>query len=231
MELDQFDLFANNFYAQKTELSLRQGDLISLKTFKEKYQDIKDETPLDKLYPYFFNNYKYAVVSSQCCDINKSNSKFKVGCVQLLAVKEWIVVLRDWLKEKEHIASEENGIITIKKNKPAIKETIKEITNFINHNTHTNFYYPAKKDILITDYSACADIPISLKIKNIYDCLIESRVTSINKEYRHKLSNFLGNLYFRIGMDEFKEITNIDSGKLEDVIKSRHAKLGLKLES
>lgn len=201
---DTFDKFNRFFYADADPKSIRQGDIISVKKLTERMPTFK------QLYPYFADKYEYCVVATQCCDISKSNTKIKVDCIQLIAIKRFSQILRDFSKKNSHLHSDDTGSgnIIIKKGKQQkIQETIRD---FLNHNTKLHFFYPPPnpgKDCEIL--SVCLDIVISLKT-DAYDDLLDSRVRSVSPEYRHKLANKIGELFNRIGLDEFPTKCDLD---------------------
>jgi hypothetical protein len=208
-----FSKFNSTFYSSDSDdNSLRQGDLIDLSLLKKKMPQF------EKLYPYFSEKYNYCVVASQCCDISKSNSKFKVDCVQLLAVKPFQEILRDFSKKNTHLHSTDSGNekIVIKESK---KQNIQSsIRDFLNHNTKLHFYYPPPEpEINNTMLSVCLDITVSLKI-GVYDQIKAARIKCLTPEYRHKLANKMGELFNRVGLDEFHIKCQLDQNELADFI-------------
>ena len=99
---DALEVFAVHFYEKPDDKHLRHGDLIDLKKFVESYNDANSEPPkvLNTIYPYFFEKYRYAAVTSQCCDLVRgvNKRKLKVDCIQLGAVLPFKTVFdrRKW---------------------------------------------------------------------------------------------------------------------------------------
>ena len=201
--------FGRQFYVTKDlDSNLRQGDLISIEKLWQTYGTMcRSETGLANLYPYFFGQYRYCSVATQCCDIEHN----KVACIQLIALKPWINVLKEFSLKKGALVNPSGKIVTIKKNK---RESIfNAIVDFHSHNTKLNFYYPYLKGVLPHDYAACLDVSVSMRI-TCKDALLAARVASIGDQYRHKLASQLGTLYNRVGLDGFDKVLKLDKDKL-----------------
>ena len=98
--------------------------------------------------------------------------------------------------------------------------------NLLSHNTEKHFYLPRKGKIK-DDMVACLDNSVSFRVKNIYEAVLKSRVATMNASYRHKLANKMGNLYNRVGLPEYQEVTGMNDQDFSNFIPYKVAEAGL----
>lgn len=216
MKNELSDRFSKIFYSQKAEKSLRQGDLIDLAQFVKSYgsSNKSNRTELKELYPYFFSNYEFGVIITQCCDLEAKDGRFNVDCLQIAAIQPFGIVLNSQLKKHGQLDSD--GKLNSGKDKKdgdTLRSILTKVISFFNHNTKLTFYYPPIKKLKF-EAAVRLDVSISLKTE-CYNDIKNSRVTTVTSDYRSKLAWKLSDLYGRIGIEEYKDVLNIKKADLE----------------
>lgn len=211
---DALEVFAVHFYEKPDDKHLRHGDLIDLKKFVESYNDACSEPPkvLNTIYPYFFEKYRYAAVTSQCCDLVRgdNNRKLKVDCIQLGAVLPFKTVFVRWLQNAGLIDA--NG--ELKTSNDSLKRVSKELENFVNHNSKLYFCYPPKRKM---DETGALRLDVSVSVwAASYEHLLAARISSIQPQYRAKLGWKFAELFGRVGIDEFRDVVDLDDEKFNE---------------
>ncbi len=219
-------LFEQKFYSQKNEESIRQGDVIDLKKFKRNYNKANQENKLEYMYGYFFDTYKYAVVTTQCCDLEcRGGRKLNVRCIEFVALKPVKQVMKEVIERTNALIMNTTGeTVVYKKNKD--EDIVKNMLNLLNHNTKIHFYYPSNNEFP-EQMVACLDNPISLRLDGIYREVLGARIKSIEDSYRHKLAHTKGLLYSRVGLDTHDEISGMTKKQFSNFILYSLARNGI----
>lgn len=211
---DALEVFAVHFYEKSEDKFLRHGDLIDLKKFVASYNEAFSESPkvLNTIYPYFFENYDYAVITSQCCDLVRRGPKrkLKVDCIQLGAVLPFKTVFARWLQNAELIDSKG----ALKTSKESINRIAGQLEDFINHDSKLYFCYPPKRKM---DETGALRLDVSVSVRTAcYDHLLAARISSIRPQYRAKLGWKFAELFGRVGIDEFRDVIDLDNEKFNE---------------
>lgn len=215
-----YEKFYDTFYSSKQETTLRQDDVIDHKKLISAFdRNSLNKAKLKNIYPYFFETYQYSVVISQCCDLDNKPGRggLKVDCIQLAALKPFIIILNEQTDKKSWYDKDKNKI---KDNK--IDSISKFFDAFLNHRHSHIFFYPHfLKDNTDNPFGCKLDISVSLR-SECYQDIFLSKIKSISDPYRHKLGQTLGHLFSRVALTDFSEI--VEFGKDDENLKTELAK-------
>lgn len=179
----------------KSESDLQQGDLLSLT--EDLCALVQEHHPR-----YLKSDYIRFMVITQTCDlVRRSVALPSAEYVSICAVRPLRVVLsREIAKYQDKpLLKKIRGADA--RNRDKVKAFLERLTN---NNNHEYFYIHEEKTIGIEE-SCCAflRLHIALRTADAYDILREARCVSLNSSFQAKLGWLVGNIYSRVGTDDW----------------------------
>ncbi|WP_156967966.1 hypothetical protein [Methylosinus sp. PW1] len=186
--------------------------------------DVIKRTPelneiIGKYHPYYNSpDYTHFLVLTQSCDLVKRDGSPKARYVSLAAIRPLPVVLQHEAdKYMTHPVLRLASVIE-KGKKPLLREFIKKLLN----NNHQEFFYlHADAQVGLDRSCAFLRLSVSIKCNEHYDVLIAARSIGLEKEFQAKLGWLVGNLYSRVGTDDWTPLHYSEdqwSGIIEDIL-------------
>ena len=176
------------------EEDLAQGDLLA--------RSAGLEAVIREYHPYYLkSDYSHFLVLTQSCDLAKRGSgQPKAAYISLAAVRPLSLVLD---REAEKYRSNEIlrlASVVERGKKDALKEFVRRLLN--NNNTEF-FYMHAEPQIGLERSCAFLRLAISIRCAEHYNVCHDARLVGLEKEFQAKLGWLVGNLYSRVGTDDW----------------------------
>lgn len=177
-----------------SEEDLQQGDIL-------KRTPALDEI-LGKYHPYYINgDYTHFLVLTQSCDlVHRETVGPKAPYVSIAAVRPLGEVLK-----READKYRTNDLLRLaavleQSKKSQLRDFVRKLLN----NNHTEFFY-LHSDPQVGLERSCAFLRLSVSIRSAehYQSLSGARILSLEKEFQAKLGWLVGNLYSRVGTDDW----------------------------
>jgi hypothetical protein len=177
--------------------NLRQGDLIA-KT--EAVRGI-----CSAVHPHYLkDDYTHFLVISQSCDLVRRDG---TGCVaryvSLAAVRPFDLVLKREIAKHQHSDLETVGCICAKERRPVVERFLERVLN----NNEPEYFYLHGDPQLGLPLPSCAFLRLSIAVKAElhYDALLSARVLSLTDAFAAKLGWLIGNVYSRVGTEDWTD--------------------------
>ncbi len=175
---------------------LKQGDVL------KKTSELA--TLINEIHPYFQSEkYKYFLVLTQTCDlVRRKDERCKTKYITIAAIRS----LEDALKRQaEEIA---NSKLERKTKKLIDEKSNAKISDFLtglfNNNSTDYFYLHHDVSLDFVDPSvAFLRVSISLKSELHYNLCLSSKVLELDENFQAKLGWLVGNLYSRVGTEDW----------------------------
>lgn len=175
---------------------LKQGDVL------KKTSELA--TIINEIHPYFQSEkYKYFLVLTQTCDlVRRKDERCKTKYITIAAIRS----LEDALKRQaEEIA---NSKLERKTKKLIDEKSSTKISDFLislfNNNSTDYFYLHNDVSLDFVDTSvAFLRVSISLKSELHYNLCLSSKVLELDENFQAKLGWLVGNLYSRVGTEDW----------------------------
>lgn len=176
---------------------LQQGDLL-------KRSPALDDV-INKYHPYYSGkrDYTHFLVLTQTCDLVRRNDK-SCSCpyVTLGAVRPLHVALeREAARHQGSPLLQRAGAVSTRSRNP-----MEAFAARLLNNNHPEYFY-LHEEPQIGLYSSCAFLRLSIAIKadDHYKTCLDSRVATLNAEFRPKLGWLVGNIFSRVGTEDWEE--------------------------
>jgi hypothetical protein len=198
-------------YCEDATSDLQQGDILN-------------RTPainavLNEVHPHYANNSsnRYYIVLTQSCDLvqgrgDPCTSRYiSIAPVRPLS----LVIERETARLAEADLVVENPVCT--------SRAKSRLTNFLErifNNNETNYFYLHQDPTMAFPESCCAFLRLSIAIraKEHYQTCLTARVLGLDESFRAKLGWLVGNLYSRVGTEDWpqSELTDLIKRNLEN---------------
>lgn len=173
---------------------LQQGDVL------KRTQALDDI--LKAYHPYYLNpEYTHFLILTQSCDlVKRDGSNPKAPYISIAAVRPLAFILKR--EADKYHSSELLRVASVieRGKKPHLREFVKKVLN----NNHTEFFY-LHDDAQIGLQRSCALLRLAVSVRCLehYETLLNSRTVSLDKEFQAKLGWLVGNLYSRVGTEDW----------------------------
>jgi hypothetical protein len=174
---------------------LQQGDVLrrseGLKQILEeihKYYSIKDD-------------YTHFLVLTQTCDlVRRRGEPCKARYITLAAVRPLtLVVEREVQKYQDHVIAQRANVCSNR-----YRQKLHDFVERLLNNNEPEYFYLHPEPTLQFPYASCAFLRLSISIKiEHYDRCVEARLLSLTDVFQAKLGWLVGNVYSRVGTDEW----------------------------
>ena len=179
--------------------NLMQGDIIA--------RDAELDAALEKVHPHFVSeDCQFYMVVTQSCDLVLRKKVTKARYITIAAVRPLrIAVMRELdqirtpIETQWDIASERK------------KEKIRNFLGSLFNNNEKGYFFLFKQDDSGLNGLNCAflRLTVSIESSDYYDLLKENRVLSLSPEFQAKFGWLIGDLYSRVGTEDFSEIERV----------------------
>ena len=169
--------------------------------------DLLQRTPelvevLESYHAYYASrlNYAYFMVLTQSCDLVRRDSKppkahyitlAAVRPIEDMLIREALVVQEPWQAETSSIS--ERGY----------NELANSVKSLIDNNHHKYFFYHEELAVGLSGHH-CGYLTLAISIRpEHYKRCLQSKVLQLSEPFQAKLGGLIGNLYNRVGTEEF----------------------------
>lgn len=173
-------------------MDLQQGDLLS----KQGLTEI-----LRVVHPHYLGEeYTHFLVLTQTCDLVRRGENCKTRYVSLAAVRPAEIVLqREIQKYQDDFAKK--GMLCSRNKRFLLEQLLARLLN----NNEPEYFFLRREDALNLHDDSCAFLRLSVSIRAYqhYDACLAARVVSLTEPFQAKLGWLIGNMFSRIGTEDW----------------------------
>ena len=175
--------------------SLKQGDVLKNSNGLEKL--------IKKYHPHYANpEYTHFQVLTQSCDLVQRNSKCSSRYIIIAAVRSLETVIKRAIEQYAEKSVEiENNIYCSKKHKDKLSSVVSSL--FDNNDKNFFFLKAAPEHKLLDDSCTFLHLSVAIKANEHYSLCLESKILELKENFRAKLGWMVGNLYSRVGTEDY----------------------------
>lgn len=170
--------------------------------------DILQKTPallelIRTVHPHYAGDeYLYFQVLTQSCDlVRRSNGECKSRYITLAAVRKLDLIVRRAIERFPEKQEFDNKLFCSDKHKRALQDFLNKI---FNNNDTQHFYLQAEPDYgLIFDCCTQLHLSISIRAYEHYEVCLDAKILELCENFRAKLGWLVGNLYSRVGTEDY----------------------------
>lgn len=182
-------------YKDPDRSSLKQGDILK-------------KTPellalINMVHPHYANDdYLYFQVLTQSCDLVRRNGEnCKTRYITLAAVRSLDLVISRVLEKFKEKIDFEGKLFCSDMHKRMLEDFVNKLLN--NNDTNHFFLQAATEHELDRDCCTQLHLSISIRAYEHYDVCLTSKILELQENFRAKLGWLVGNLYSRVGTDDY----------------------------
>jgi hypothetical protein len=182
-------------YKDPDRSSLKQGDILK-------------KTPellalISEVHPHYANeDYLYFQVLTQSCDLVRRNGeKCKTRYITLAAVRSLDLVISRVLEKITETIEFEGKLFCSDVHKRMLEDFVNKL---LNNNDTNHFFLQAEAEHEL-DRHCCTQLHLSISIRAYehYDVCLNGKILELQENFRAKLGWLVGNLYSRVGTDDY----------------------------
>lgn len=174
---------------------LRQGDV--LRKTPELLALIKEIHP-----HYAGEDYLYFQVLTQTCDLVRRNGDpCKSRYIALAAVRSFDLVVERAIEEFDDQINFNGSLLCSKRHKRALAGALSKLFN--NNDTNHFFLKAVPECGLLIDCCTHLHLSISIRAYQHYDVCLAAKTIELQENFRAKLGWLVGNLYSRVGTEDY----------------------------
>ncbi|MBT3046183.1 MAG: hypothetical protein KUF80_00290 [Candidatus Thiodiazotropha sp. (ex Codakia orbicularis)] len=192
---------------------------------KLKQGDILERTAalvslLEQYHPHYAKpDYKYFQVLTQSCDLvlGRRGKSCKARYITIAAVRDIGVAVNRYIEETTKDIVEFDGSKFISQsNYYNVESFIKKILN----NNETNYFFLNKEPEIGLHDNLCTflRLSVSLKSDDHYALCTKAKILELTSEFQAKLGWLVGNLYSRVGTDDYAPGTNLAADQYKSYV-------------
>jgi hypothetical protein len=183
-------------YTSETRSDLNQGDVIKRTPAVEKL--------LEEVHPHYCKSpdYRFFIILTQSCDlVRRNNSPCKSRYISLAAVRPLKLVIEREIEKSQNDEVEKKLRICNKDKQYKLIQFMERLLN----NNEDNYFFLYREPAVGLDEDHCAFLHLSIAVKSSlhYDTLLDARVLQLNESFQHKIGQLVGNLYSRVGTEDW----------------------------
>ena len=162
---------------------------------------------------YTKEDYTHFIILTQTCDLVRRKGTCSASYITLAAIRPFELVLKKEFKKYQNYFSKRAGVGN-KKHKGRLKNFLESLMN----NNHKEYFYLHEEHDYGFNQSACVFLRLSVAIKSDvnYEKCLNSRILSLNEVFRAKLGWLVGNIYSRVGTQDWTD--SIEKNEFEKFI-------------
>jgi hypothetical protein len=170
--------------------------------------DVLKKTPellalIGQVHPHYASDkYHYFQVLTQSCDlVRRSGKQCKSRYVTLAAVRPLDVIIGRAIGKFDGAIKFQEQYFCSDRHKHTLKDSLNKI---FNNNDTQLFFLKAEPDAGITiDCCTLLHLSISIKAAEHYETCLAAKIVELKENFRAKLGWLVGNLYSRVGTDDY----------------------------
>jgi len=182
-------------YNKPDKAKLKQGDI--LKKTPELFELIKEVHP-----HYAREDYLYFQVLTQTCDlVPRNGGKCKTRYITLAAVRDLDLVVGRTIEGLADRTKFQDKIFCSESHKKNLQDHINKL---LNNNDPDHFFLQAEPDYGLSK-PCCTQLHLSIAIKAYkhFDLCLSAKIIELSENFRAKLGWLVGNLYSRVGTEDY----------------------------
>jgi hypothetical protein len=188
--------------------SLNQGDLIS------RSPDV--EAMLREVHPHYCGkpDYAYFIVLSQSCDlVRRGDKQCSSRYISIAAVRPLALALERELSSYSYQPVEKKLGFASSAHRPKAQQFVERL---LNNNEPAHFFLEREASAgLGEDYCAFLHLSVAVKSELHYDTLLNAKLLQLSESFQHKLGYLVGNLYSRVGTEDWVP-DHVDAERFEE---------------
>lgn len=181
-------------YCEPDRRLLRQGDILK-------------KTPellalIEKVHPHYANSdYLYFQVLTQSCDLVVRDGACKTRYITLAAVRALDLVVQRAINEFADKETFQGKLVCSERHKLALTDLFQKLFN--NNDTQHFFLQAAPEFGLEIDCCTQLHLSISIRAYEHFDLCLKAKILELRESFRAKLGWLVGNLYSRVGTEDY----------------------------
>ncbi|HYA39750.1 MAG TPA: hypothetical protein VEF34_00470 [Syntrophobacteraceae bacterium] len=180
-------------YCMPTEGDLQQGDILS--------KGDRLKALIGQIHPHYLkDDYTHFIVLTQSCDLaRRGGQSCMAEYISIAAIRPLFLVLEREIAKYQDEFSKRAGVC-----KKQIRFRLEQFLERLFNNNHEEYFYLHEQLDMDFPTSSCAFLRLSIALKvDNYDLCLQSRILSLTDIFQAKLGWMVGNIYSRIGTDEW----------------------------
>lgn len=201
-------------YRNPESKDLLQGDLFA------KTKEVEDL--IREVHPYYLkNDYTHFIALTQSCDlVRRKTQPCNSRYITIAAVRPLDLLIRREL-EKYQDDFDKAGMVCSNKVRLQMMQFLGRLLN----NNEPEYFYLHSEPALNLSAPQCAFLRLSISVKSErhYETLFRARVLSLHEVFQAKLGWLVGNMYSRIGTDDWVPIVEVEPDfekRIKDLLKT-----------
>jgi hypothetical protein len=175
--------------------TLNQGDVL------RRTEDM-DEL-LRSIHPHYYgqSEYRFLIVLTQSCDLERRESRCKARYLTLAAVRPLTTVLEREVEELRRSQVETKAHIADLSRRPTVEQFVQRLLN----NNESSYFYLHQEIEAGLDTPHCAFLRLSIAVRSSdhYEKCLAAKVLQLKAEFQAKLGWLVGNMYSRVGTPDW----------------------------
>lgn len=199
-------------YHEPDKANLKQGDV--LKKTPELLALIK------KVHPHYAReDYLFFQVLTQTCDLVRRDGECKSRYITLAAVRSLDLVIQRAIDQFSDKTVFQEKQVCSARHKRALIDVFNKLLN--NNDTSHFFLKAAPEYELSTDCCTQLHLSISVRAYEHFDVCLAAKRLELDENFRAKLGWLVGNLYSRVGTEDYVPAAIPDQESYEDFVEDR----------
>lgn len=181
-------------YCDKHDTSLRQGDIIK--------KDDNVISALRTIHPHYLKeDYTHFIILTQSCDLALRSGRCSSRYISLAAIRPLSIALEREISKYQLDSFSKLANICADENRGYLNDFLRKL---FNNNCPEYFYLESQPEFGLPENS-CAFLRLSIAIKAEvhYAMCHNARILSLNENFRAKLGWLVGNIYSRVGTEDW----------------------------
>jgi len=191
------------------ENNLHQGDLIKRTPNVEKI--------LEEVHPHYHTkpDYRFFIVLTQSCDLIKRDGNCGARYISIAAVRPIGLAIERFLSDLQYDELEKEFGFCDEGRYNRFHDFLESL---LNNNVGDYFFLREEPDVgLEGDHCAFLHLSIALKAEMHYETLLAGKILELKESFQHKLGYLVGQLYARVGTEDWTPNTLTREEFLEEV--------------
>src|SRR6266853_207820 len=180
--------------ADTDKQGLRQGDVL-------KRTDAVNQL-LQTVHPYYLQqpDYRFLQVLTQSCDLERRNGQCVTRYITLAAVRPLSLVLQREIDEKRDELEREARVADA-----GYRQNVQHFVERLLNNNDARYFYLHEQPEMGLAESHCTFLHLSIAVRasEHYDTCLAAKMLQLRSDFQAKLGWLVGNLYSRVGTDDW----------------------------
>lgn len=200
-------------------------------TYKEpnlkelKQGDILKKTPgllalIEEVHPHYArDDYLYFQILTQTCDLARRGGECKSRYITLAAVRKMDLVIQRAIEKFSDKTVFLDKLVCSTKHKRSLTDFFNKLLN----NNDTNHFFLKSAPEFGLEMDCCTQLHLSISVRAYqhFDVCLGAKILELNENFRAKLGWLVGNLYSRIGTEDYVPGAIPDLKTYDDYVEER----------